>query len=405
MQRRDIPIEKLTIDRVQSRDTPWVGDETDKRLADSVASTGLLHDVIVRPPDSAKTDEGADRKHAIIAGSRRYYAALEAGYEQLPCKVIEADDLEAAWTSLTENTDRRDLSEQELAHQLKLIYEMVRPLEPPTTCPDCGQSVDGEAGLRSHRQQTGCTLPQDPQAVATDVDVDPPADASAVTRFTTKQQALTYIAARYFSRTDDDALDLVAGHLRTAELPPVVQALFKLPEERTDEERMAINNYGISASTRLGSGDGRSGTARDVASLYDTLADELDEETALTPTGAVLKTVGSLTFEEMSEQELRQNIREFRREVSAELTAHPENQHEAFTETLARQATGLREMYEKVEPTRPFKKVDVMGPETQRYSRWHVQAMQARGVDAHSALVKQLYQERLKRLAEEHGWG
>jgi len=401
MQRRTLPIKQLTVDRVQSRDTAWVGDETDQRLANSIASTGLLHDIVVRRLNTDDTSNQGEQ-YAIIAGSRRYYAALEAGYEELPCKVVDADDLEAAWTSLTENTDRRDLSEQERAHQLKLIYEMVRPLEPPTTCPDCGQSVDGEIGLRSHRQQTGCDLPQDPAAVATDGGAT--TDASGVDRFTTERQALTYIAARYFGRTDDDAVDLVAGHLRTAELPPVVQALFKAPEDRTDEERMAISNYGISSTTRLGSGDGRSGTSRAVATLYETLADELDETASLTPTEGVLETVGSLTFEAMSEQELRQNIREFRREVSAKLTATDGTQHEIFTETLATQAADLREMYEEVEPTRPFKKVDILGPETQRYSRWHVQAMQARDVDAHSALVKQLYQERLERLADEHGW-
>ena len=401
MQRHTLPIEQLTVDRVQSRDTAWVGDEADQRLANSIASTGLLHDVVVR---RLTTNDSSDQgeQYAIIAGSRRYYAALEAGYEELPCKIIDADDLEAAWTSLSENTDRRDLSEQERAHQLKLIYEMVRPLDPPTACPDCGQSVDGETGLRSHRQQTGCDLPQDPTAATTDSEVT--ADASGVGRFITERQALIHIASRYLGRTDDDAVDLVAGHLRTAELPPVVQALFKPPEERTDEERMAISNYDISAATRLGSGDGRSGTSRAVATLYETLVDELDETASLTPTEGVLETVGSLTFEEMSEQELRQTIREFRREISAKFTATDGTRHEIFTETLATQAADLREMYEEVEPIRPFKKVDVLGPETQRYSRWHVRAMKTYDVDAHSTLVKQLYQERLEELAEEHGW-
>jgi hypothetical protein len=45
-----------------------------------------------------------------------------------------------------------------------------------------------------------------------------------------------------------------------------------------------------------------------------------------------------------------------------------------------------------------------MGPETQQHSRWHVQAMQMRDREAHSELVKELYQERLEALAEEHGW-
>jgi hypothetical protein len=400
MQRADVPIDRLTIDRLQSRETAWIGDDADQRLATSVESTGLLHDIIVRPVEASQTDtgEGSQAEYAVIAGSRRYYAAIEAGYDEVPCKIVETDDVEAAWTSLTENTERRDLSEQERARQLKLIYEMVRPVEPPTTCPDCGHAVDGEAGLRSHRQQVDCELPRDPARLATT------ADASALGRFHTDRQALRYIAARYLGRTDDEAVDLVAGHIRTAELPPVIQALFKNPEDRSKQERTALNNYGISASTRLGSGDGRSGTSRAVATLYDTLADELSEETTLTPTDAVLETVGSFAFDEISEQELRQSIHEFRRQVSDKLQTETAAQRDVFTETLNSQATELKQMYEEVEPTRPFRKVDVMGPETQQHSRWHVQAMQMRDREAHSELVKELYQERLEALAEEHGW-
>ncbi len=374
-----------------------------------MASTGLLHDIIVRPLDDDTTERGGSDpvdhpEYAVIAGSRRYYAAVEAGHEQVPCKIVDVDDLETAWTALVENTERRDLSEQELAQQLKLIYELVRPLEDPQKCPDCGQSVDGEPGLRAHRQQSGCELPRDPEVVATR-QADRPGDASAGLRFTTERQALEYIAARYLGRTDDEATSLVAGHLRTAELPPTVQSLFKPPEDRTDEEQMAIRNYGVSTTTQLGSGEGRSGASRAVASLYNTMAEELHDEARLSPTDAVLETVGSLTFEEMSEQELRKNLCEFRRRVSDRLVEEdPEGQRETFVETLEAQAANLRTLYEEVEPTRPFKKVDVMGPETQRHSRWHTRAMQVRDEDAHSALVKNLYQERLETLADEHGW-
>jgi len=82
---------------------------------------------------------------------------------------------------------------------------------------------------------------------------------------------------------------------------------------------MALENYGINVSTRLGSGEGRSGTSRAVAALCDTLSKELTDETALAPTDAVLETVGSLSFEEMSERELQQSLREFRQDVSDRL--------------------------------------------------------------------------------------
>lgn len=318
MQRVSIPVTQLTVDALQSRKTAWVGDETDQQLASLIESTGLLHDLIVRPLESSDTDIGDVTEpdqvtHAVVAGSRRYYAALEVGYQKVPCKVIDTDDIEAAWTSLTENTDRRDLSEQERAQQLKLIYEMTRPREEPTACPECEQTVKGEAGLYAHYRQTACTLPRDPEQVATET------DASAIDRFLTDRQAVQYIASRYLDRADETAVSRVPGHLRTANLPPVIQALFEKPANRTDEERMALENYGINVSTRLGSGEGRSGTSRAVAALYDTLTKELTDETALAPTDAVLETVGSLSFEEMSERELQQSLREFRQDVSDRL--------------------------------------------------------------------------------------
>jgi len=400
MRRTEIAVDRLSGSHRQPRENVWIGDELDQQLVNSIETTGLLHDIVVREADIWAL-QGEDPDYKIIAGSRRYQAALQAGYETVPCKIVEAGDIETHWTALEENVTRRDLSEQEIANQLKTIYEMVRPTTEPLHCPDCGARVEGEAGLQSHRQQTGCELQRDPEAPATGADDETVLEDE---QFITDRQARRYLAARFLGRTDDEAVDLVAGHLRTAQLPPIVQALFKRPDERTEEERMALDNYDIDTAARLGSGEGRSGTSREVATLYETLDDELESE-RLTPTSAVLETVGSLNFDPMSEQELRQTLREFRRDVTAQLDANADDDDvEIFRETLQTQAADLREMYEEVEPTRPFRKVDILGPETQRYSRWHARAMHERDTDAHSALVKELYQERLEMLADEHGW-
>ena len=62
-------------------------------------------------------------------------------------------------------------------------------------------------------------------------------------------------------------------------------------------------------------------------------------------------------FDELSENTLGQMLREFRREATAELSeSSPVKQREAFSET----------------------------PETQRHSRWHVEAIRSRGIDTHS---------------------
>ncbi len=387
IERAEIPVEALIVDPMQSRDQAWSGDDTDQQLVSSIGDDGLYHDLIVRPVDSVDVgvtndtndtidDDGESAatqkpQYAIVAGSRRYHAAMEAGFETVPCKILEADDLDAAWTSLLENTDRRELSEQEIAEQLNLIYEFIRPTDET----DSGVTTDTES-LEFLDQG----------------------------RFDTETEALQYLAERFYGRSDSNAINLVKGHLRTASLPPVLQALFKTPTDRTAREQTALDNYGIDTRTTLGSGEGKSGTSREVVALHKTLETEFDTD-SVDPTDAVLETVGSLRFDEMSEQELRRSLRDFRKEVSAELDeAAASEQDQAFQETLQRHREDLRELHEEIEPTRPFKKVDILGPETQRHSRWHVQAMRTRGVDSHSELVRELYQERLEALADEQGW-
>jgi ParB/RepB/Spo0J family partition protein len=418
IQRKELPVDQLTVDPVQSRDRAWIGDEPDRQLAESINSEGLLQDIIVRRLDASEIAEGNVTNHgsesypmyAIVAGSRRYHAAMEAGYETIPCKIIEADDLNAAWKSLTENIDRRELSEQEIASQLQLIYELVRPREEPNACPDCGQSVNTEADLLQHCEQTACELPNDPERglPVAEVEGEETSDGqvtSAAGRFLTEQQALKYLAHRFLGRTDENAINLVEGHLRTAELPPELQSLFKSPDERSSQERTVLDNYGIDTRTRLGSGEGKSGTSREIVKLHEVVATEADTD-VVDPTNAVLETVGSLQFDEMSEQELRRTLREFRHEVTAELNEADSAgaQRDRFRETLQRCADNLAETYEEIEPTRPFKKVDVLGPDSQQHSRWHVQVMERRDVSGHGELVRELYQERLETLADQEGW-
>ena len=392
IERVELPVEALTLDPMQSRAQAWSGDTLDQQLADSIEDDGLFHDIIVRPLDDVDVDVGLhtgvttdtediDESHkkvetgsvdqveyAIIAGSRRYHAAMQAGYEAVPCKVFEATDLDAAWTSLTENTDRRELSEQEIAQQLNVIYELVRP--------------------RDTEQEVATIQP----------------DELEHDRFDTEREALEYLARRFRGRDDDNAVKVVTEHLETAALPPVLQSLFKEPDARTAQERVALDNFGIDTQSKLGSGEGKSGTSREVVALHDTLESVLETD-AVDSTDAVLEAVGSLQFEAMSENELRQTLREFRREATAELSSTaPVDQPDAFSEALHRHSAEARELYLEVEPTRPFKRVDVMGPETQRHSRWHVQAMRSRGIETHSALVRTLYEERLEQLADEQGW-
>jgi len=399
----EIRVDRLCVDTVQSRDEAWTGDDEDRQLAASIAQTGLLQDILVRPVEQmgGDTDRSSDADYAIVAGSRRYHAAMEAGQEYVRCKILDATDLEAAWQSLSENTDRRSLSEQEIAQQLRLIYEMVRPRADVSTCPACGADVEDEDGLVSHCQQTDCQLPSEQLAG----DEGPVPTHLPDGRCETDHEALTYLAEGFLGRSDQSALSLVEGHLRTAELPPVLQALFKASEERSAAEKTALENHGIDATETLGSGEGKSGTSREVVALHETISEDLDEDT-VDPTNAVLQTIGDLQFQEMSEQKLRRTLRSFRQDLTSAIdTSQPaDTQRQTFVDTLATHTENLREMYEQIEPQRPFRKVDVLGPESERHSRWHARLMQRRDASGHGELVRELYQERLETLADQEGW-
>jgi ParB-like chromosome segregation protein Spo0J len=387
IERTELPVDALVTDEMQSRERAWVGDDEDRQLAASIAEEGLLNDIIVRPHGGDPTD--GDASYSVVAGSRRYHAAMEAGLETVPAKIVHADDLEAAWTSLRENVDRRDLSEQEIAQQLSVLYRLVRPRSEPSECPACETSVDGERGLLAHVQDTDCELPTTPED----------------SRFLTERQAVDYLARNFLGRDDDGGRSLIRGHLRTADLPPELQALFKKPEKRTRQENAAIENHGVSATTTLGSGEGKSGTSREVIALHEAVDEQFDRD-AIDPVDAVLETVGELPHDQMSEQELRRTLRDVRHDLTERVEAadNIDAQRDAFSQTLRERAEELVETYDEVGPSRPFKKVDVMGPDTQQHSRWHVQAMKARGASGHGELVRELYQERLEQLAEEEGW-
>jgi len=391
MKRDTITVNRLRADPMKSRDNPWTGDNEDRQLAASIDKDGLYQDIIVRPlndvglgvttHNTTDTVEAAEennsdqqQEYAIIAGLRRYHASLEAGKEKIPCKVITADDLESAWTSLKENTARSELSEQEVASQLNLIYELVCPIEDGDDTANAETQSDTEPAL--HNQS----------------------------RFDTEREAVEYLAERFLGRSDEGAIDLIRGHLRTANLPPLLQSLFKRPEERSEQEQTALRNHNIDTRSLLGSGEGKSGTSREVVSLHDTLETELDSDD-VDPTSAVLESVGSLRQDSMSEQEFRRSLREFRHEVGAELEdTEADEQQQTFRATLNNHSSELRELHEEVKPERPFTKIDVMGPETQRHSRWHFKVMNNRQISSHSELVSELYTERLEELADERGW-
>lgn len=107
---RLIPIEDIDPNPNQPRQS--VGDLSE--LVASVREKGVLEPILVRPSGS---------RFEIIAGERRYRAAMEVGLAELPCVVREATDAETMEIALIENLQRKDLHAFEEADGLKVLAE------------------------------------------------------------------------------------------------------------------------------------------------------------------------------------------------------------------------------------------------------------------------------------------
>lgn len=90
--------------------------ESIQSLADSITAHGVLQPIIVRENPSF------DGTYEIIAGERRWRAAMMAGLSEIPVVIVDGDDLKVAQISLVENIQRENLNpvEEALAYQMLL---------------------------------------------------------------------------------------------------------------------------------------------------------------------------------------------------------------------------------------------------------------------------------------------
>jgi ParB family transcriptional regulator, chromosome partitioning protein len=84
-------------------------------LAESLRAQGLIQPVVVRP----RLEGG----YELIAGERRWRAAQEAGLQDVPAVVREADDRDTLLLGLVENVAREDLSAVEEARAYAVLID------------------------------------------------------------------------------------------------------------------------------------------------------------------------------------------------------------------------------------------------------------------------------------------
>ncbi len=107
---RLIPIEDIEANPHQPRQS--LGDLAE--LTASIREKGVLEPLLVRKVGS---------RYQIIAGERRYRAALEAELAELPCVVRDSSDAETMEIALIENLQRKDLTPFEEADGLQALVQ------------------------------------------------------------------------------------------------------------------------------------------------------------------------------------------------------------------------------------------------------------------------------------------
>ena len=107
---RMVPIDLVDPNPDQPRQ--MMGDLTE--LKASIVEKGILEPLIVRP---------RGERYGIIAGERRYQAAVQIGLTELPVVVRPADESESIELALIENLQRKKLTAFEEAEALQALVE------------------------------------------------------------------------------------------------------------------------------------------------------------------------------------------------------------------------------------------------------------------------------------------
>jgi len=88
-----------------------------ENLAQSIRVQGVLQPILVRSHPTAED------RYQIVAGERRFRAAMLAGLNEIPAMLREMDDSDAAVVALVENLQRQDLNALEEAEGYQRLLE------------------------------------------------------------------------------------------------------------------------------------------------------------------------------------------------------------------------------------------------------------------------------------------
>ena len=107
-----LPVTKIIPNPAQPRKI--FSDASLESLADSISRHGILQPLLVR---------GCGAFYQLIAGERRYRAAIIAGLDTVPCIIKESDSSTSAELAIIENLQREDLNMFEEAEAIQKLID------------------------------------------------------------------------------------------------------------------------------------------------------------------------------------------------------------------------------------------------------------------------------------------
>ncbi|WP_281165248.1 nucleoid occlusion protein [Liquorilactobacillus sicerae] len=111
---QQIALEKIKPNRFQPRKT--FDQQKITELAETLKEHGMLQPIILR--------QATENKYEIIAGERRFRAALELDWQQVPAIIKKMSDKEAASFAVIENLQREELTAIEEAQAYRRLMEL-----------------------------------------------------------------------------------------------------------------------------------------------------------------------------------------------------------------------------------------------------------------------------------------
>lgn len=139
----NVPLDKIVLPSTQPR--RYFDPQAMQSLVDSVKRDGILQPLLVRPVGD---------KYELVAGERRYKAALEAGLTEVPVTIRSLSDNQAVQYALTENLQREDLNPIEETEGILQLLALRLGCDPASVTPKLYQ-LENEAKGKITRNVSG----------------------------------------------------------------------------------------------------------------------------------------------------------------------------------------------------------------------------------------------------------